>query len=82
MKRIILSAFVLIAALVSCQKNTALDQIESRAIKMTLTATIGNDDTKISFEDVDNVLKTSWDQFDKVSVISLLTCSMRNIHIG
>lgn len=71
MRKIIFSAFVLLMAMVSCQKNTVPEQAESRAIPMTLTATIGGDDTKISFEDVDNVLKTAWEQYDKVSVISL-----------
>ena len=61
------------AAMVACNKNeTSVETPEvSTPVKMTLTATIGNDDTKVSFEDVDNVLKTTWDLYDKVSVISL-----------
>lgn len=36
-----------------------------------LTAAIGGHDTKIAYVDEDNVLKTKWEQFDEVSVISL-----------
>ena len=74
MKKIIFSAAVLLAALVSCQKNSAPEVTPpetSNPIKMTLTATIGGEDTKVSYVDEDNVLKTEWSQYDKVSVLSL-----------
>ena len=71
MKRIIISACVLVSAMISCQKTTAPEQPASSAIKMTLTATIGNEDTKVSYEEVDNVLKTAWELYDKVSVLSV-----------
>lgn len=63
----------MLTALVSCQKNDNVEQAPeaNQPIKMTLTATIGNDDTKVSYQDVDNTLKTVWDLFDKVSVLSL-----------
>ena len=71
MGRIIISAFVLVAAMISCQKTTAPQQHASKALKMTLTATICNGDTKVSYEDVDNVLKTAWEQYNKVSLLAL-----------
>ena len=70
MKKIIYSVVALVAVLASCQKNT-IEQVSSSAIQMTLTATIGSDDTKITFVDEDNVLKTEWDLYDKLSVLSL-----------
>lgn len=70
MKKLIFSAAVLLIALASCQKNNA-PEVSSSAIPMTLTATIGGEDTKVSYVDEDNVLKTEWSQYDKVSVLSL-----------
>lgn len=73
MKRYFISMACILAALVSCQKNVApvQTQQENQPLKVTLTATIGGDDTKVSFVDSDNVLKTAWEVGDKVSVISL-----------
>lgn len=61
------------AALLSCQKNAAPEQTpqENQPIKVTLTATIGGNDTKISYVDEDNVLKTAWELTDKVSLIAV-----------
>ena len=70
MRKIIFSAFVLLMAMVSCQKNTVPEQAESRAIPMTLTVTIGAD-TKITYTDEDNVLKTEWELYDKVSLLAV-----------
>ena len=49
------------AAMVACNKNeTSVEAPEvSTPVKMTLTATIGTD-TKITYIDEDNVLKTEW----------------------
>ena len=72
MKRIFSIAFIL-TALVSCQKNEAPEQTpqENQPIKVTLTATIGGDDTKITYVEEDNVLKTAWEVSDKVSLIAV-----------
>lgn len=60
------------AAMVACNKNeTSVEAPEvSTPVKMTLTATIGTD-TKITYVDEDNVLKTEWELFDKVSLLAL-----------
>ena len=73
MKKHFISMACILAALVSCQKNEAPEQTpqENQPIKVTLTATIGGDDTKVSFVDEDNVLKTAWGQYDKVSLLAL-----------
>ena len=61
------------AMVLSCQKNNTIVQTpeENQPVHLTLTAAIGGTDTKISYVDEDNVLKTKWEQFDKVSVFSL-----------
>lgn len=61
------------ALMSSCQKNASSVQTpqENQPIKVTLTATIGSDDTKVSFVDQDNVLKTAWEEGDKISVLSV-----------
>ena len=69
MRRIIVVAAVLLAALASCQKNSA-PETHSAAIPMTLTASIG-DDTKITYKDEDNALKTEWELYDKVSLLAV-----------
>ena len=73
MKKYIISVACILAALVSCQKNDAPVQTpqENQPIKVTLTATIGSDDTKVSFVDENNVLKTAWEVGDNVSLIAL-----------
>ena len=60
------------AAMVACNKNeTSVEALEvSTPVKMTLTATIGTD-TKITYVDEDNVLKTEWELYDKVSLLAL-----------
>lgn len=61
------------ALMSSCQKNASSVQTpqENQPVHLTLTAAIGGNDTKIAYVDEDNVLKTKWEQFDKVSVFSL-----------
>lgn len=73
MKKHFISMACILAALVSCQKNAAPVQTpqESQPVHLTLTAAIGGADTKISYVDEENVLKAKWEQYDKVSVISL-----------
>lgn len=60
------------AAMVACNKNeTSVEAPEvSTPVKMTLTATIGTD-TKITYVDDANVLKTEWELYDKVSLLAL-----------
>lgn len=59
-------------ALVACNKNETPVETPSGAspIKVTLTASIGSD-TKVTYTDEGNVLKTAWEVGDKVSVLSL-----------
>lgn len=73
MKKILLSAALLLAALASCQKTDAPESVrsESTPIPMTLTATIGGGETKVTFVDEDNALKTAWEAGDKVSILAL-----------
>ena len=73
MKKQFISMACILAALVSCQKNEAPEQTpqENQPIKVTLTATIGGDDTKVSYVEEDNVLKAAWGQYDKVSLLAL-----------
>ena len=73
MKKHFISMACIFAALLSCQKNAAPEQTpqENQPIKVTLTATIGGNDTKISYVDEDNVLKTAWELTDKVSLIAV-----------
>ena len=73
MKKHFISMACILAALVSCQKNEAPEQTpqENQPMKVTLTATIGGDDTKISYVDEGNVLKTEWVLHDKVSLLAL-----------
>ena len=73
MKRCLLAASIMLAALVACQKNmsdTADKLPAANPVKITLTATIGAD-TKITYIDEDNVLKTAWEQYDKVSLLAV-----------
>ncbi len=71
MKKIALIALAAIAALVSCQKNELpADNARPEGIPMTLNATIGND-TKTTYTPDGNVLKTSWDAIESISVMTL-----------
>lgn len=59
-------------ALVACNKNETPVETPSGAspIKITLTAAIGSD-TKVSYTDEDNALKTEWELHDKVSLLAV-----------
>ena len=59
-------------AFVSCNKNETPVETPPGAspIKITLTAAIGSD-TKVTYTDEGNVLKTAWELYDKVSVLSV-----------
>lgn len=74
MKKHMIFAALALAAFVSCQRAET-PKVEANdgvsPVAMTLKASIGGADTKIAYVDEDNVLKSSWEQFDKVSVISL-----------
>lgn len=73
MKKFYISVACILAALVSCQKSDAPVQNpeDNHPVKVTLTATIGGDDTKVTFVDDENVLKTAWEADDQVSLIAL-----------
>ena len=60
------------AAMMACNKNETPVEVPevSAPVKMTLTATIGTD-TKITYVDEGNVLKTAWEAGDKVSLLAL-----------
>ena len=74
MKKYLFIFMVACAAVVACNKNEspaeAPSESESNPIKMTLSATIGAD-TKVSFVDQDNVLKTAWQKDDQVSLLAM-----------
>lgn len=74
MKKHMIFAALALAASVSCQRaeTPKVDTNDGVSpVAMTLKASIGGADTKIAYVDEDNVLKSSWEQFDKVSVFSL-----------
>lgn len=73
MKKFFIPMVCMLAAIVSCQKNDAADKNPEaiQPVMVTLRATIGDDDTKVSYVEEDNVLKTAWELYDKVSVLSL-----------
>ena len=73
MRRFFISVSVIITALVSCQKNAnepTVSDLTQNPIKITLKASIAND-TKVTYVDEDNVLKTAWEQYDKVSLLAV-----------
>ncbi len=72
MKKHLFILMVACAAVVACNKNESPVEApsESNPVKMTLTATIGAD-TKVSYVDEGNVLKTAWEKDDKVSLLAL-----------
>ena len=63
---------VVLMAMTACNKNEAPVETPSASspVKMTLTATIGAD-TKVTYTDEDNVLKSAWKTGDKVSLVSV-----------
>ncbi|MBR2855929.1 MAG: hypothetical protein IKB85_00675 [Bacteroidales bacterium] len=73
MKRYITLIAAVCAVLASCQKTEEpkVSHEETNPIDMTLNVSIASDDTKVTFEDVDNVLRTAWEVGDKVSVVAV-----------
>ena len=73
MKKFFIPMACMLAAIVSCQKNDVAEKNPEaiQPVMVTLRATIGGDDTKVSYVEEDNVLKTAWELYDKVSVLSL-----------
>ena len=71
MKKIIFLWAALLMTAVSCEKN--IPETEVCGIPMTLTATIGSDETRISYTDdeANKVIKALWRSGDKVSVVSI-----------
>ena len=63
---------VVLMAMTACNKNEAPVETPSASspVKMTLTATIGAD-TKVTYTDEENVLKSAWEAEDKVSLVSV-----------
>ena len=63
---------VVLMAMTACNKNEAPVETPSASspVKMTLTATIGAD-TKVTYSDEDNVLKSAWEAGDEVSLVSV-----------
>lgn len=76
----LLLAAVAAFAVLSCQKNetTAENALSSDGIPMTLTAGFG-DLTKVTYSPDGNVLKTSWEATENISVITLDATSRGNI---
>lgn len=73
MKRYIIAITAVFAVLVSCQKSEEpqASVSETNPIEMTLNVSIASDDTKVTYTDDDNVLRTAWEVGDKVSVLGL-----------
>lgn len=68
MKKYISVFAAVLMVLTACNKNEF--PVANTPVEMTLTASIGVD-TKVHVEDVDNVLKTQWEEGDKVSIVAL-----------
>ena len=76
MKRLnyIIAAGLSLVAAAACNKQVspAAEQPEVKAGRtMTLTASIGDPGTKLSFSEADNVLKGTWGPNEQISVITL-----------
>ena len=70
MKKLFLIAAVA-AALVSCSKSDNPRDVEqNEGIKMTLKASFGSD-TKLSFNPDGNIIKSTWDASEAISVLTL-----------
>lgn len=73
MKRYIIAITAVFAVLVSCQKSEEpqASVSETNPIEMTLNVSIASDDTKVTYTDDDNVLRTAWEVGDEVSVLGV-----------
>lgn len=71
LNNILLAGLALVAA-VSCNKTEtpAAQPEENPGVPMTLTATLGGPETKVTMNEDGNVLKSTWDASEKISVIT------------
>ena len=71
LSNILLAGLALVAA-VSCNKeNAPVEEPQQNAgVPMTLTATIGGPETKLTMAEDGNVLKSTWDASEKITVIT------------
>lgn len=65
-----ISAFAAVLMVITACSKTEIPVETPKPVKMTLTASIGAD-TKVSFAEENNALKTSWDINDKVSLLAV-----------
>lgn len=70
MKKILAFAVIAATVAVSCQKNEVPASEQSQGVPMTLVANIGGN-TKVTYEPDGNVLKTSWEASETISVVTL-----------
>ena len=69
LNNILLAGLALVAA-VSCSKQNPQEAEQPAGIPMTLTATIGGPETKMTMAEDGNALKATWDASEKISVIT------------
>lgn len=65
-----ISAFAAVLMVITACSKTEIPVETPKPVKMTLTASIGAD-TKVSYVEEGNVLKSAWEQYDKVSLIAV-----------
>ena len=65
-----ISAFAAVLMVITACSKTEIPVETPKPVKMTLTASIGAD-TKVSYAEENNGLKTSWEQYDKVSLLAV-----------
>ena len=65
-----ISVFAAVLMVITACSKTEIPVETPKPVKMTLTASIGAD-TKVSYTDENNGLKTSWEQYDKVSLLAV-----------
>lgn len=64
------SAFAAVLMVITACSKTEIPVETPKPVKMTLTASIGAD-TKVSYAEENNALKTSWEKYDKVSLLAV-----------
>ncbi len=65
-----ISAFAAVLMVITACSKTEIPVETPKPVKMTLTASI-RVDTKVSYTEENNGLKTSWEQYDKVSLLAV-----------
>ena len=70
MKKTFIIAISALSIFSSCDKSRE-DNASPRMIPLTISATIGDPDTKVSYALNENVLETAWENGDQLSVISV-----------